>query len=186
MAHHLSQSLETVSNLWGLTSNPFNTQLSAGGSSGGEGALLACLGSPIGIGTDSGGSIRAPAAFNGLYALKPSSKRISYNGCQNDANGIVGVASAIGPMARSLKDLDMMCQVLCDAGPWLQDSNIVQKPWMGVGVDQKKICIGVMWWDVVVMPHPPIQRALRMVVEALRAAGHEGMHRVIGAFLNEF
>jgi amidase len=61
-----------VSNLWDRTLNPANNLLSAGGSSGGEGALLARLGSPIGIGTDSGGSIRAPAAFNGLYALKPS------------------------------------------------------------------------------------------------------------------
>ena len=152
--------------------------MSAGGSSGGEGALLACLGSPIGIGTDSGGSIRAPAAFNGVYALKPSSKRISYNGCQNDANGIVGVASAIGPMGRSLRDLDLMCQVLCDAEPWFKDSNIVEKPWVCVGKFEK-ICVGVMWWDGMVMPHPPIRRALKIVVEGLRAAGHEGRHSVL-------
>jgi amidase len=168
------QSLETVSNLWGLTPNPANTLLSAGGSSGGEGAILACFGSPIGIGTDSGGSIRAPAAFNGLYALKPTSKRISYNGCQNNANGIVGVASAIGPMGRSLRDLDLMCQVLCDAEPWFEDSNIVEKPWTGMKMEKEQVSIGVMWWDGVVMPHPPIQRALKMVAEALRATGHEG------------
>lgn len=158
--------------------------MSAGGSPGGEGALLACLGSPAGIGTDSGGSIRAPAAYNGLYALKPSSKRVSYNRCQNDANGIVGVASAIGPMGRSLRDLDLIRQVLCDAAPWFKDSNIVEKPWTTTKLaDGEKVCIGVMWWDGVVMPHPPIMRVLRMVVEALRTAGHEGcLHCFQGVF----
>ena len=168
------KSLETMSNLWGRTLNPSNNLLSAGGSSGGEGALLACLGSPIGIGTDSGGSIRAPAAFNGLYALKPSPKRVSYLGCQNDTNGIVGIASALGPMETSIRDLNMICQALTDAEPWVKDSTVVEKPWMSVA-RPLKMTIGVMRWDEVVMPHPPIQRALRMAVNALRHAGHEGI-----------
>ena len=54
--------LETDSNLYGRTSNPYNRDCSAGGSSGGESALIACGGSVLGIGTDIGGSIRMPAA----------------------------------------------------------------------------------------------------------------------------
>lgn len=63
---------ETDNPLWGLTTNPRDSNLSPGGSSGGEGALLACNGSILGWGTDIGGSIRIPAATNGVYGLKPS------------------------------------------------------------------------------------------------------------------
>ena len=61
--------LETTSNLWGRTLNPFNTAFGAGGSFGGEGALIAMHGSPISPSSDIGGSIRAPASFNGLFAV---------------------------------------------------------------------------------------------------------------------
>lgn len=63
---------ETDNPLWGLTVNPKNSALTPGGSTGGEGALLALHGSLIGLGTDIGGSVRIPAHINGLYALKPS------------------------------------------------------------------------------------------------------------------
>lgn len=69
---------ETVNNIIGYTTNPKNRNLSCGGSSGGEGALIALKGSPAGFGTDIGGSIRIPAAFNGLYGLRPSAGRMPY------------------------------------------------------------------------------------------------------------
>lgn len=64
--------METVSNVWGETRAAYHSETSAGGSSGGEGTLIAMRGSPLGVGTDIGGSIRIPAAFNGLFGLKPS------------------------------------------------------------------------------------------------------------------
>jgi amidase len=64
--------LETTSH-YGRTLNPFNIQLSAGGSSGGEAALVAMKGSVLGVGTDIGGSIRGPAAFCGVYGYKSTS-----------------------------------------------------------------------------------------------------------------
>lgn len=64
--------METISNVWGETVSPYHRGTSAGGSSGGEGALIALKGSPLGIGTDIGGSVRIPAAFNNLYGLKPT------------------------------------------------------------------------------------------------------------------
>lgn len=63
---------ETDNPLWGLTVNPKNSNLTPGGSTGGEGALLALHGSLLGLGTDIGGSVRIPAHINGLYSLKPS------------------------------------------------------------------------------------------------------------------
>jgi amidase len=77
---HSLMSGETVNNIIGYTTNPKNQNLSAGGSSGGEGALISLKGSPIGFGTDIGGSIRIPAAFCGLYGLRPSAGRLPYEG----------------------------------------------------------------------------------------------------------
>jgi len=94
--------LETVSNLWGRTLNPANGLLCAGGSFGGEGAIPACLGSRIRIEMDSGVLVRVPAAFNGPYALKPSSKRVNYLGCQNNSNGVVSIASHLAPWEEGL------------------------------------------------------------------------------------
>ena len=66
--------------LWGTTKNPYDAKYTSGGSSGGEGALLAMGGSAIGWGSDIGGSIRIPSHFCGLYSLKPGSGRISLSG----------------------------------------------------------------------------------------------------------
>ncbi|CAK7207971.1 hypothetical protein SEUCBS139899_010805 [Sporothrix eucalyptigena] len=60
------QLVESINNVYGTTLNPWNRLLSAGGSSGGEGALVAFHGSPLGLGTDGGGSLRLPASWNGI------------------------------------------------------------------------------------------------------------------------
>ncbi|EXJ82756.1 hypothetical protein A1O3_06571 [Capronia epimyces CBS 606.96] len=164
--------LETTSNLWGRTLNPANTNLSAGGSSGGEGALNACHGAPIGIATDIGGSIRAPAAFNGLYGIKPTSRRCSYLGNTIPVPGQIAIPSAIGPMGRSLRDLELICETWLQDRPWYADPSVVPLPWVRQPAPQKAT-IGVLWFDEVVMPHPPVRRALRETVDKLKAAGHE-------------
>lgn len=64
--------METISNVWGETNGAYHSGTSSGGSSGGEGVLLAMRGSPLGVGTDIGGSIRIPSSFNGLFGLKPT------------------------------------------------------------------------------------------------------------------
>lgn len=68
--------------LWGRSTNPYNDKYTCGGSSGGEGALLAMDGSVLGVGSDIGGSLRIPAAYCGIYSLKPSSGRVSYVGAR--------------------------------------------------------------------------------------------------------
>lgn len=64
--------MESRNNLYGQTNNPYNTTRTVGGSSGGEGAIIAACGAPISISSDIGGSIRMPAFFNGLFGFKPS------------------------------------------------------------------------------------------------------------------
>jgi Asp-tRNA(Asn)/Glu-tRNA(Gln) amidotransferase A subunit family amidase len=68
--------------VWGRTTHPLNDKYTSGGSSGGEAALLAMDGSAVGIGSDIGGSLRIPAAYCGIYSLKPGAGRISPRGAR--------------------------------------------------------------------------------------------------------
>ncbi len=63
---------ETFNRIYGMAANPHNPKRSCAGSSGGEGGLIASKCSPLGLGTDIGGSIRGPGAFNGVYGFKPT------------------------------------------------------------------------------------------------------------------
>jgi amidase len=83
----MSGSAETTNLIFGLTRNPWKVERSAGGSSGGEAALIAAGGSPLGLGTDIGGSIRIPAAFCGVVGLKPTSGRIPTAGHTPPSSG---------------------------------------------------------------------------------------------------
>ena len=76
----LCWSLETSNPVYGRTSNPWDRSRTPGGSSGGEGAAVSARLSPAGIGTDSGGSVRIPAHYCGIHALKPTSGRLSSSG----------------------------------------------------------------------------------------------------------
>jgi Asp-tRNA(Asn)/Glu-tRNA(Gln) amidotransferase A subunit family amidase len=72
--------LESDNPLWGRTCNPWSVAHTAGGSSGGEGALLAADGAVLGFGTDLGGSVRVPSGYCGIFAFKPAQERISLAG----------------------------------------------------------------------------------------------------------
>lgn len=108
---------ETANNVFGETRNPWNTERIAGGSSGGEAALIAAGASPLGVGTDIGGSVRLPAHCCGVYSLKPTTRRISTNGmgCQ-EVPGQITVLSSPGPMGRSVDDLVLVMKA------WLASS----------------------------------------------------------------
>ena len=89
--------LETSNNIYGVTVNPYNSKLTCGGSSGGEGALLALRGSCLGIGSDIGGSIRSPSANNGIFGLRPTSFRVPFGGWIATMMGEEHVIPVIGP-----------------------------------------------------------------------------------------
>jgi len=170
-------SLETNNNIFGRTTNPFNTNLTSGGSSGGESALIACRGSPLGVGTDIGGSIRVPAAHCGLYGLKGSVARLPHAGLQGSHDGMDAIVGCVGPLARSARDLGLFCKVMLDAEPWLVEPPLLEMPWndavaKGDGLPQK-LSIAILWDDGVVAPHPPIVSALKTYKDALVAAGHD-------------
>lgn len=164
--------LETNSNLFGRTTNPHNTNLTCGGSTGGEGALLAMNGSPLGIGTDIGGSIRIPSAFCGTYGFKPTVGRLPHSGLTGLHDGMQNLVGVVGPLARSIEDLELFCAAALNHEPWKYEPSLIEMPWRQETQAPKALKIGVIWSDGVVQPHPPITRALKQVVSALTDAGH--------------
>jgi amidase len=167
--------LETVSHLWGRTLNPFNSKLGSGGSSGGDGALIAMRGAPIAPSSDIGGSIRAPAAFNGLYSIRPSSERIPRGGMRSTGPGQISIKVSCGPTCHSVADLKMFTKVINGHTGAQYDASFIPMPWRDVQAPSRKLSFGLLEFDGVVMPHPPILRAMKESASKLRAAGHEGI-----------
>ncbi|KIK63075.1 hypothetical protein GYMLUDRAFT_41385 [Collybiopsis luxurians FD-317 M1] len=165
--------LETYS-FWGQTLNPHNTHLTSGGSSGGCGALVSFGGSPLSIGTDIGGSVRSPASCCGIYTLKPTTGRLPGNGLRGCSSvpGNDAILPTCGPLARSSRDINLFFDVILSARPWLRSMHLLPLPWRSEPITWSgsggKIRLGVMWNDGNVLPQPPVRRALRMVVDALK------------------
>lgn len=169
---NLPQSIMTGdsdNNVFGRTLNPRNKLLTAGGSTGGEGALLALRGSILGMGTDIGGSIRVPAMCNAIYGFRPSVGLIPHAGVRDlTPPGTDGIRSTVGPMATSLRDCSLMLKTILQAEPWRYDSSSVLIPWTSL-TSARKLRIGVAEDDGVFTPSPPVRRALQQTVDLLRA-----------------
>ncbi|KAJ5543310.1 hypothetical protein N7535_005738 [Penicillium sp. DV-2018c] len=170
---------DSENNIFGRTLNPHKTTLTAGGSSGGEGALIAFRGSVLGIATDIAGSIRIPALCCGVYGFKPTSQRIPYGGQVNgNVQGIPGITPVAGPIAHSIEDLSLLVRTVIGTGQaWEYDAGVVPVPWQSVPAgnndNNRILTIGVMVEDEHFPLHPPVKRALDKAVEALTKAGHK-------------
>ncbi|MAU11654.1 MAG: hypothetical protein CL607_17650 [Anaerolineaceae bacterium] len=103
---------ETNNPVFGRTNNPHDGRFSAGGSSGGEGAIIAAGGSPLGLGSDVAGSVRLPAGMNGCVSLKPSDKRIPAEDHFPTLPPELDGWNTAGPMARRVEDLGLALSVL--------------------------------------------------------------------------
>ncbi|KAF2469789.1 amidase [Lindgomyces ingoldianus] len=169
--------LDTHNNVFGRTINPLNTLVTAGGSSGGEGALLAMRGSILGVGTDVGGSIRIPAMCNGTFSIKPSWQRIPYAGQEGGtppAASKMGIPASAGPLAHSMRDIELFFRVVSEQKPWELDPDVIPSPWNTVQSSLgRKLRIGVVKRDGVIDPHPPILRQLDEVAGKMKAGGIE-------------
>lgn len=106
---------ETDNPVYGRTTNPWNHDRVAGGSSGGEAAAIAAGGSPLGLGSDLGGSIRIPCHFCGIVGLKPTSGRLEYAHMTANFRGFDGFAVQPGPMARYVRDVELAMRILCQS-----------------------------------------------------------------------
>ncbi|MEU6390626.1 amidase [Streptomyces sp. NPDC046939] len=104
----------TDSPLTGITRNPYDTWRTPGGSSGGSAAAVAVGAGPLSLGTDGGGSVRIPAAFCGIFALKPTYGRVPAYPAS-----AFGTLAHVGPMTRSVADAALMMDVI--SGPDVRD-----------------------------------------------------------------
>lgn len=169
--------LDSHNNIFGRTLNPANLRLTAGGSSGGEGALVALRGSILGVGTDVGGSIRIPAMCNGLYGIKPSHGRVPYAGQENGTIAgaeVLGIRASAGPIAHSVRDCELLMRVVGDGRAWNWDPEVVPQSWKlqaplhAQQDSQKPVVVGVVRTEGVTTPLPPIARFMDEVANTLR------------------
>ncbi|KAH0351496.1 amidase, partial [Aureobasidium melanogenum] len=162
---------DSDNNVFGRTLNPSNLKLTAGGSSGGEGALVAMRGSVLGIGTDIAGSIRIPSICNGIYGARPSSGIVPFDGQQSPEDpGMVGIEVVAGPMATSSRACSFFMRTIMNAQAWRYDSSCLHLRWQGQQSSSKPR-IGLVLDDGVYTPFPPVRRAIREAAQKLRDAG---------------
>lgn len=156
--------------LWGRTTNPWNNKYTCGGSSGGEGALLAMDGSALGIGSDIGGSLRIPASYCGVYSLKPTAERVSSIGTQAVRPGFEAIRSSHGPLARSVQDCELFCKTIF--GQKDSSHQNIPMPYHAVELPPK-LRFGYYLSDGMMESSPACKRAVLETVSALRKQGHE-------------
>jgi Asp-tRNA(Asn)/Glu-tRNA(Gln) amidotransferase A subunit family amidase len=158
---------ETDNSITGRTNNPWNLSRTPGGSSGGEAAAIASGCSAGGVGSDGGGSIRIPAHYSGICGLKPTPGRIPSTGHFPGSAGPFAYLGVVGPMARTVRDLQLLFKVM--AGPDPGDpcsAPIVSRGWTPQEV--RHLRIGYFEADDMSPVTPETASAVRTAAEALR------------------
>ena len=159
---------QTDNLLWGQTPNPWNPELTSGGSSGGEASAIACGLSPLGVGTDVGGSIRQPAAFCGLAGLKPTLGRVPYTGILPQT---LLRAIHVGPMARTVNDVALELSVAAGSDGLDLFAPPVSVPDY-LHLDQPLTDLKVGWSPTMGIPvDSEVQQTVARGAEALKDAG---------------
>jgi amidase len=126
--------------VYGRTNNPYNLAYSPTGSSSGEAAIIAAGGSPLGLGSDSGGSIRQPAHACGIAGLKPTTGRLPLTGHFPFISAMNDPRTTIGPMARFVEDLALVLPLL--TGMDWKDASVIPMPladWRTVDVRSLRV-----------------------------------------------
>ena len=161
---------ETDNVLYGRTSSPWDLARTPGGSSGGEAAAIASGCSAGGVGSDGGGSIRVPAHFSGICGLKPTPGRVPATGHYPASSGPFALLGVVGPMARTVGDLQVLFEVMAGADDG--DPSSAPVPLRKVTrEDLKQIRIGYFEDDGRTPVTPETRAAVRTAAEALERAG---------------
>lgn len=153
----------------GLARNPWNTDAIPGGSSGGSGSTVAAGMCDVSLGTDTGGSIRIPAALNGVAGLRPTHGRVPNTGCFP----VSAAYDTIGPLARTVADAAAVYEVI--AGPDAGDASTEDRPvtsWTQTfsrGVEGLRVGVPEEWClrDL----EPEVERLVRAAIDTLRGLG---------------
>jgi amidase len=190
----LSLAFESDNLIYGRTNNPYDLLRTPGGSSGGEAAIIAAGGSPLGLGTDLAGSIRLPSHFCGIAGLKPTTGRVPRTGHFPPRGGFTTELSQAGPMARRVEDLALMLPIICGVD-W-RDPTVVPMPLNDASaVDLKSLRVAFHTDNGIATPTPETVEIVRTTARALSDAGinvdearpagieetYELMHSLLGA-----
>jgi amidase len=161
---------ETDNLLHGQTRNPWDLERSPGGSSGGESAAIAAGMSAAGLGSDSGGSVRVPAHFTGICSLKPTPGRVPGRGHLPPCVGPFAILGAIGPMARTIADVELMFRTLAgqDACDPVSPPVALRSPSLE---ELRTQTIGYFEEDGLVPVTAETRTAVQAAAQALRDAG---------------
>jgi fatty acid amide hydrolase len=163
---------ESRNPLFGQTANPWSLAHTPGGSSGGEAAALAAGMSPLGVGTDIGGSIRVPAHFSGIAGLKPTLDRWTNKGSNGALLGQEAVRSQIGPMARTARDVALLFGAVDPRRMAALDPRVpplsLRDP---AAIDVRGLRVGFFVDDGLVPVSRAVARAVEIAVAALRSIG---------------
>jgi fatty acid amide hydrolase len=174
---NLSQTMlfnEARNPIFGRSANPWSLAHSPGGSSGGEAAAIASGMSPLGVGTDIGGSLRVPAHFCGIAGIKPTLDRLPMRGYRTVNPGQEAVRAMGGPLARSVADLALFFRTLDARQASRLDPRVPPLVWEEPDrVSLESLRIGTYTDDGVLPASPAIGRAVRRAEAALRAHGCE-------------
>ncbi len=166
----LSLAYESNNLIYGRTNNPYDLSRTPGGSSGGEAAIIAAGGSPLGLGTDAGGSIRVPAHFCGIAGLKPTSGRVPFTGLLPPALGASARLRHVGPMARYVEDLALTLPIL--SGVDWRDPATVPMPLNDPGnVVLKSLRVAFYTDNGIMTPTAETSEIVRAAIHALKDAG---------------
>jgi amidase len=152
---------------YGYARNPYGLLHTVSGSSGGEAATIAAGGSPLGMGSDSGGSLRMPAHFCGIATLRPSNGRVPR---ASDAAGTNDPRTVAGPMARSIDDVALAMQIV-QGFDW-EDPTTTPVPWSDYKqVDLNGRRVALFTDNGIVTPTAATVAAVNAAASALTAAG---------------
>ena len=163
---------ETDNILHGRTNNPWDLERTPGGSSGGEAAAIAAGCSAGGVGSDGGGSIRIPAHFSGICGLKPTPGRVPSTGHFPGSAGPFAYLGVVGPMARTIRDVERLFEVM--AGPDPGDPASAPVPLRRITGDEiRRQRVAYFTDDGVTPVTPEAAAAVRKAAEALRAQGFQ-------------
>jgi amidase len=161
---------ESANLLHGRVRNPWDLERSPGGSSGGESAAIAAGLSAGGLGSDSGGSVRVPAHFTGICSLKPTPGRIPGRGHLPPCVGPFSILGAIGPLARTMGDVQLLFRTLAgqDPGDPVSPPVALRTP----SLDELRACkVGYFEDDGLVPVTDETRSAVRAAAQALRETG---------------
>ena len=162
--------METYNDVYGRTRNPWDLRRTAGGSSGGEGAIVASGGVAFGLGADVGGSIRIPAAFCGCVGHKPTGRMVPNTGFWPEPSGELSAYLVCGPLTRRVEDIFPILSVL--AGPDGVDT--VVKDWTledPASVDLRGVTVYPLGGNGRIWVRPPMRLAVQRAAQALQARG---------------